>query len=198
MSTSGRAALATAAVAVAAVAALSSLVSEDKPQAPAQRPTFHERKTCLPGGAVVCDALETSVGGRGAARYRSIEVATKECEVTRTWSDGGVETVALPVETVGPRVGLAVVPGSCVPAATVTGPRASDGGVWFLPHRCACRKASGACQYRNDAGALADAPQGRTLGPGYPPFESWTGAGCQPRSCVEMAGESGWPSNCPG
>jgi hypothetical protein len=35
------------------------------------------------------------------------------------------------------------------------------------------------------------APLGVTLQPG------WTGAGCKPKTCVELAGSSSWPEECP-
>jgi hypothetical protein len=70
--------------------------------------------------------------------------------------------------------------------------------VTFLAQSCACRAATGTCQYTNDAGTLVTAPQGRTLGPGYPPFETFSGAGCIRKSCVELLGETSWPAACPG
>jgi len=61
-----------------------------------------------------------------------------------------------------------------------------------VPHRCACRKASGACRVPNpDGGVALPAPFGTTLRPG------WSGAGCERKPCIELAGESSWPAACP-
>ena len=57
---------------------------------------------------------------------------------------------------------------------------------------CACRRASGICRVPNpDGGTDIAAPFAETLQPG------WSGLGCQPKPCVEIAGESSWPDNCP-
>lgn len=71
-----------------------------------------------------------------------------------------------------------------------------DGGaqlrVWLqgqpdAPYLCACAK-DAAC-LRADG---TPAPVGVTLGSGQ-----WQGAGCLPKSCVEFAGVSSWPKECP-
>jgi hypothetical protein len=76
------------------------------------------------------------------------------------------------------------------------GPEAYDGGpqlrVWLqgdvaAPYLCACAK--DATCLRNDGSPAA---QGVTLGHGQ-----WQGAGCLPKSCVEFAGVSSWPKECP-
>lgn len=76
------------------------------------------------------------------------------------------------------------------------GPEAYDGGpqlrVWLqgdpaAPYLCACAK--DATCLRNDGSPAA---QGVTLGHGQ-----WQGAGCLPKSCVEFAGVSSWPQECP-
>lgn len=76
------------------------------------------------------------------------------------------------------------------------GPEAYDGGpqvrVWLqgtpeAPYLCACAK--DATCLRPDG---SPAVQGVTLGHGQ-----WQGVGCLPKSCVEFAGVSSWPVECP-
>lgn len=180
---------------VAAVAFLSSDQSRAVETAVAAVDEGVAVENCAPTPALVCDAFE--LGGRGHTRYRRVEVAAETCTQQKVLRDGGVAATATDTRIIRPRANVEIVPGSCVPAAVAPGPRAADGGVAFLAQACACRRATGTCQYRNDAGTLVTAPLGRTLGPGYPPFESWAGAGCQNKACTELAGESSWPSTCP-
>lgn len=142
------------------------------------------REVCQAGPTLVCDAIERTAAGRGTVRYRRVEVASELC---------GTET-----RPTKPRTGFELVPGSCVAAVDEAGTRSSDGGVKFLAQACACRAATGTCEYRNDAGTLTTAPQGRTLGPGYWPYDNFSGAGCVRKACVELMGETSWPTNCPG
>ncbi len=62
--------------------------------------------------------------------------------------------------------------------------------------RCACRMDAGLCVIDNpDGGATPiGAPRGRTLKPG-----EWgvAGPGCLRKPCVELAGHSSWPPECP-
>jgi hypothetical protein len=71
-----------------------------------------------------------------------------------------------------------------------------DGGpqirVWLqgdpaAPYLCACAK-NDTCT-RPDGGGV---PTGITLTEGQ-----WAGPGCLPKSCVEIAGTSSWPQECP-
>jgi hypothetical protein len=62
------------------------------------------------------------------------------------------------------------------------------GGESDEPFDCACAKDS-TCRNTSDGGV---APTGVTLSPG-----TWTGAGCQPKACVELYGVSSWPAGCP-
>lgn len=63
-----------------------------------------------------------------------------------------------------------------------------------FPLDCACH-GSTACFYVLPDGGTAEAPYGLTLGPDYPPFEHFQG--CTPKACVELAGFSSWPKDCP-
>jgi hypothetical protein len=148
-----------------------------------------ERVKCEPGRPQVCDALE-------GKEYRRAEIQTQDCTVEGLGVDGGVLATAHGTKFLGPKH-LQVVEGSCVEGEKVAGVRVQDAGVGFLPLACACRKAKGECQYVTDDGGLMQAPFGQTLGPGYPPFESWVGAGCVPKACVELAGSTSWPAQCP-
>jgi|GEM_PF-4269649 len=73
-----------------------------------------------------------------------------------------------------------------------------DGGPIFsavLPGRdewpCAC--STGAlCNMLDNNGVWRSATPGITLEAG-----KWSGSGCYPKSCVELAGVSSWPSACP-
>ncbi len=93
--------------------------------------------------------------------------------------------------------GIEVMDGRCKIVANAP---ADDGGTGLreLPLECGCRKAAGLCRYMLPDGGLATAPQGRTLGPGYPPYENFAGAGCAKKACVEFSGEVSWPEDCPG
>lgn len=83
-----------------------------------------------------------------------------------------------------------------------------DGGAGLreMAQECGCRKASGVCRYQLPDGGTAPAPFGRTLGPGYPPFETFGGAGCAPKACTALAAHDAqrrpvdetWPADCPG
>lgn len=191
--------LAIAGLTAATVATVAALVAPGQPAQPlqAEEPPARYVEGCAPGPALVCDAVEVAAAGRGPGRYRRVEVPSQTCTADKV-TDAGTETVWREVVPTKPGARLEILAASCVPASTATGPRLLDGGVAFLSPACACRRATGTCQYRNDAGTLVTAPLGRTLGPGYPPFEVWSGAGCQPKACVELAGETSWPSACPG
>lgn len=187
--------LLTAAVAIG-VATVAALVAPDA-EAPGHARFVSDweiKETCA-DATVVCDAADTSAA-KGAGQYRRVEVAAQGCAVVKIWADGGVEGMGVVTRPIKPKAHVEVVQGSCVSAASVKSARSKDGGVSYLSQACACRKATGSCQYSTDAG-LVDAPMGRTLGPDYPPYGNWSGAGCQPKACVELAGSSSWPANCP-
>ncbi|MBM3992161.1 MAG: hypothetical protein FJ298_14295 [Planctomycetes bacterium] len=83
-----------------------------------------------------------------------------------------------------------------LPDLTVVGADVWDGGpqieIWrqghpSAPYPCACAK--DATCLNADGGP---APSGLTLAAGQ-----WGGAGCLPKSCVELAGNSSWPAECP-
>lgn len=152
-------------------------------------PSFQTRTICARGEAVSCDAVDPSA--KRGAKYKRIRTHANDCVTYRVWSDGGTESLGVESRPYGKH--LDVVPGSCVPASA---PAPEDGGLALAEQACACRKATGRCLFLTDGGA-EEAPKGRTLGPGYPPYETWTGEGCQPKACVEMSGESSWPANCP-
>jgi hypothetical protein len=69
-----------------------------------------------------------------------------------------------------------------------------DGGtVPEVPDAPACACSSGAnCSAPLDDGGTGPAPLGVTLQPG------WSGTGCVPKVCTELAGFSSWPPTCPG
>lgn len=182
-----------AALAVAAVAVVALLPDEASTAAAAPAPVF--REACAAGPAMVCDAFQ--LGGAGPGRYRRVEVASTSCARFMEHPDGGSEGMGLETKPLRPRADVEIVEGSCLPAAQVVGPRVLDAGIPFLAQACACRRAAGTCQFRGADGGLADVPRGQTAGPGYPPYEAWSGAGCAPKSCVELAGNSSWPSVCP-
>jgi hypothetical protein len=180
--------LAVGAVVVASVAALSGKSPE---VAPVKVETPKVLTHCADGGQVICDALETGK----KPKYRRVKVGSTDCAQYKLFSDGGVEVQRQWREAKSPRVGLEVVAGSCVGGADVA-PSTEDGGVAFVAQECACRKAKGDCWVISDAGAQL-APFGKTLGPGYPERDVWSGPGCVPKTCVELLGLSGWPSECP-
>lgn len=153
------------------------------------------RETCAAGPSLVCDAFQ--LGGTGPGRYRRVEVASRTCARFAEYPDGGTEAMGTETTPTRPRADVEIVEGSCAPAAQVVGARVLDGGVPFLAQACACKRATGTCEYRGADGGMVPAPVGKTLGPGYPPYEAWSGAGCVPKSCVELAGSSSWPSTCP-
>ncbi|MBS2028711.1 MAG: hypothetical protein JST54_12490 [Deltaproteobacteria bacterium] len=74
--------------------------------------------------------------------------------------------------------------GGCVDGGPVI--EAWQQGRSDAPFPCACSTGS-SCSL-SDGGA---APTGITLQPG------WAGAGCFPKACVELAGSSSWPQECP-
>lgn len=188
--TKTHAALVTAGI-VAAVAL--TLPAEQSQPPPPALVECEEKTTCLPGPSLVCDVLESS--RRKGDRYRRAEVPSTSCVTYRVCLDGGVEQVASKTEGNSPRKGIHPVPGSCAPASAVLADRMDDGGVLFVQEACACSTGKD-CRYVFDSGVV-DAPRGRTLGPGYPPFEAWTGRGCHPKACTEMFGEPSWPPECP-
>lgn len=155
-------------------------------------------RACTAGVLLVCDAIDSSATGKGSGRYRRVEVPSQDCIWEKTVSDGGRQTTLVERVVSAPAAPLNILRDSCRPATDETGTRSTDAGVKYLTQACACRRAAGVCQYKNDAGTLVPAPLGRTLGPGYPPFEEFSGAGCEPKSCVELLGESSWPTACPG
>ncbi|MFN7130708.1 MAG: hypothetical protein ACK4N5_01415 [Myxococcales bacterium] len=59
------------------------------------------------------------------------------------------------------------------------------------PWDCACSTGAGCWTPAADGGTAA-APLGVTLPPG-----TFTGDGCRPKPCVELAGASSWPAACP-
>jgi hypothetical protein len=186
-----RFAVAGLAVGAVAIASLAALSGKQEEQAPAKLEAPKLVTHCADGGMVACDALETGK----KPKYRRVKVGSTDCAQYKLFSDGGVEVERQWREAKSPRKGLEVVAGSCVGGADVT-PSAEDGGVAFVAQECACRKAKGDCWVLTDAGAFP-APFGKTLGPGYPDFAVWSGDGCEPKTCVELLGLSGWPSECP-
>ncbi len=176
------AAIAATSVAIAAIANLAG-----RPDAPGKSdpPPLKCTEVCGGGRSVVCDALDTAAPGRGAMRYKKTDATAETCIYACETADGGSEVRGQETRVKPVRAGLEIVQPSCVASGT-------EG------MGCACRKASGVCQYRDAAtGTLVDAPKGRTLGTGYPPYEQWTGAGCEPKACVELSGETSWPVTCP-
>lgn len=171
---------------VATVAALSDKTVPEPVRIEVPRVVTH----CAKGGQVVCDALETGK----KPKYRRVKIGSTDCVRYKLFSDGGVEAERQWQETKSPRKGLEVVDGSCIGGATVTG--SGDGGVEFVAQACACRKPKGDCWVMTDAG-MEKAPFGKTLGPGYPPFDVFAGDGCVPKACVEFFGSSSWPAECP-
>lgn len=185
-------ALIVTAVAAVAVASVAALVSKDEGVALAPPPP--KASVICSSGLLVCDAIDSS--GKKGDRYRRVEVPSTTCVAYNIYSDGGTVALSTQVEAPAPRKGMDVVPGSCVEAAGVKAPRVADAGVMHLPISCACKGATGTCQVIDANGKLLDAPKGKTLGPGYP-FTTFTGAGCVPKSCSELMGETSWPTACP-
>lgn len=186
MKTSNVVAIGLTSLAVASVA----LMPKGRPE---KDPTPSEEArvvSCKSGPLLVCDAYELKA--RDPNRYRRVEVASEECAHEKT-SDTGVTVELVEFRPIRPRAGLEVVPGSCAPASGVVGTRVRDGGTFFLAMACACRKAAGTCEVRNESGMLEPAPFGITLAPGL-----WVGDGCAGKACVELSGASSWPSVCPG
>lgn len=151
---------------------------------------------CRPGEALTCDAFDSS--GPKGARYKRVEVTAQECETRSELPDGGnSKFVSSRMRPDSPKPGLELLEVSCRLSSTETQGRKQVGGVTYLPHVCACRGESGQCLYTNSSGVQLPAPFGRTLGPGYPPYESFSGAGCVLKACSEVAGETSWPAACP-
>jgi len=124
-------------------------------------------------------------------------------EVVGQWFpgwDGGSSyaVMRICVNEAAPDAGAVPLPPGydALPEYEERGPEAYDGGaqlqVWLqgnpaAPYLCACAK--DATCLRPDGNPAA---QGVTLGNGQ-----WQGAGCLPKSCVEFAGVSSWPQECP-
>jgi len=140
------------------------------------------------------DKLEAR-GVTTGRRYRRVVLDARDCRA------GGLGLILTDRRLYSGDGGFAeiveVIDGRC----TVVGDdEADDGGAGLkeLPLECGCRKASGVCRYQLPDGGQVTAPQGRTLGPGYPPFETFGGAGCERKACIEFFGDSSWPESCPG
>lgn len=159
-----------------------------QPDVPAASRGFQLRTVKTRGPTLSCDAVDPSAK-KGSA-YKRVRVHSRDVATYRVWPDGGTEGAG--VESVPLGGGYELVPGSCI--ATKAEPPGDD-KVALEEQPCACRKATGKCLVLTDGGAV-DAPKGLTLGPGYE-FETWTGDGCQPKACTELAGVSSWPTNCP-
>jgi hypothetical protein len=76
-----------------------------------------------------------------------------------------------------------------------------DGPAVIDPDDCFCRRATGTCNVRTRPAqgrtqVTRAAPFGVTLSTDGP-FDQVTGAGCHPKACEEIAGESSWPAECP-
>lgn len=89
---------------------------------------------------------------------------------------------------------IVVLPFSARPSGSST--VNEDAALSQQTHLCACRKATGTCQARFKGGALQTAPLRTVLGPDYL-WSGFTGAGCEPMACQELAGDSAWPDVCP-
>lgn len=163
---------------------------------------------CVPANApVVCDAVDTSILGKGARRYKRIEMETESCVWAKTFTKTGL-TVAAPANKRGikPREDFDVLADSCVSADDVKGARtvAAD-GVRYAPGGCACRAFRQTCEYELDGGSWAMAPYGASLGRGYFPYMTFRGAGCLQKSCIGLAStkadgspvDDTWPTECP-
>jgi hypothetical protein len=75
--------------------------------------------------------------------------------------------------------------GTTVPAVTIA--LQGDADATFA---CACNPGVGTCNQTVD-GVTGPAPLGVTLSPG-----TFSGAACQAKACVELAGASSWPNSC--
>lgn len=141
-----------------------------------------------PGGPAVCWRMQGFVfpaamgaygladGGAGRGRY----VGARVCVV----DDGGVQPPPLPD-------GLAAADVSTVTEEFDGGPRVRADIRGGLVLRCACSTGSGCSALLADAG-WGDAPTGNTL-----PEGAWDGGGCRPKPCLELAGWTSWPDECP-
>lgn len=61
------------------------------------------------------------------------------------------------------------------------------------PFPCACKALdAGSCSHpaRDDPLTVEPVPVGMTVPPG------WSGPGCFPKACIQLAGHSSWPSEC--
>lgn len=133
-------------------------------------------------------------GADGGRHYRRVVLDGRDCQ------QGGLGLVVTDRRAYlggAWRGALDIIDGRCV---VVAEDAQDDGGDGFkeLPLECGCRGASGVCRYQLDDGGSAAAPSGVTLGPGYPPYEVFVGAGCVRKSCVEFFGDPSWPESCPG
>lgn len=156
-------------------------------------------KPSAPGMVDVVPGFELDAGAE--CLYRS---GLASAEVVGQWFpgwDGGVSYAVVRVcvnpaqDEDGGVQGLP--PGyDLLPDYEERGPEAYDGGpqvkVWLqgdaaAPYLCACAK--DATCLRPDGSPAA---MGVTLG-----HSQWQGAGCLPKSCVEFAGVSSWPQECP-
>lgn len=186
--------LSATAVTGVAVAVALTLPSEQAHKSEPARPEFSVKTGCGRGPKLICDVLDTTA--KKGERYRRAETGSTECVTYKVWNDGGTEVTGHSNHPGNIHTGLETVPGSCVLSDSVKGERIPDGGVVFVAQDCACSTGKGECRYLEDGG-WSKSPKGKTLGPGYPPFENWAGGGCQPKACTELMGQSSWPTNCP-
>lgn len=153
-----------------------------------------------PAVDLACDVrLRTDAG----TRYARPVLDARDC---RAFDAGLVVTDRRAYDNGNWVRGFDVIGGRC---QIVTGAPADDGGTAFreLALECGCRKASGVCRFQLPDGGFQTVPFGQTVGPGYAlpgpgktalQTDSFGGAGCQRKACVELAGESSWPTECPG
>lgn len=145
-----------------------------------------------------------SRGVDGGKRYRRTVMDARDCRAL----DAGIVVTDRRFYRDGGWVnGFEVIDGRCRIVADAGVPDDGGTGIKELPLECGCRRASGVCRYQLPDGGQANVPFGRTVGPGYPlrvgprvshSTEVFAGAGCARKACIELAGESSWPEECPG
>ncbi len=135
--------------------------------------------------------LEVRTGS--GRRYRRVAFNGRDC---RALGHGFVVTDRRFYDGLNYVNGVEPIDGRC---RIVVDAPADDGGTGLreMPLPCGCRMAAGICRYDLAGGGTAPVPFGRTIGPGYPPYENFAGAGCFRKACVELSGETSWPAACP-
>lgn len=142
-------------------------------------------------GRVAEECRDLPDGGR-RRRYATVRMGAYSCE-----RDGGAATALVfrpprCFEFVSEDLCRVLEPDSC------SDPQAcgddGQGPRWrAVQAPCACRIPGQMCRFPNPDGGLGLPME---LGATYRP--PWTGPGCQPKACVELAGEQGqsWPDEC--